>query len=66
MRVVDIKQEDYQVSPRVVQGASGSVVNEGVGIAQLAQSQTRDLKVASLNPGRSGKRIFFSGINFLC
>ena len=50
MRVVDIKQEDYQVSPRLVKGASGSVVNEGVGIAQLAQSQTRDLKVASLNP----------------
>ena len=30
------------------------------------ERQTRDRKVASSNPGRSGGRIFFSGVNFLC
>ena len=30
------------------------------------EHRTRDRKVASSNPGRSGRRIFFSKINFLC
>ena len=32
----------------------------------LVEQQTRDRKVASSNPGRSGGRIFFSRANFLC
>ena len=32
----------------------------------LVESQTHDQKVASLNPGRSGERIFFSRVNFVC
>ena len=37
-----------------------------VRIACLEERQIHDLKVASLNPGRSGRRIFFSRVNFLC
>ena len=36
------------------------------GIAQWLERRTRDRKVADLNPWRSGGRIFFSGVNFLC
>ena len=32
----------------------------------LVQHQTRDQKVASSNPRRSGRRIFFFKINFVC
>ena len=32
----------------------------------FAECQTRDRKVASSNPSRSGGRIFFSSINFVC
>ena len=32
----------------------------------LVQRRTRDRKVASSNPGRSGGRIFFFRVNFLC
>ena len=32
----------------------------------LVERRTRDRKVASSNPGRSGRRIFFSGVNYLC
>ena len=27
---------------------------------------THDQKVASLNPSKSGRRIFFSSVNFVC
>ena len=30
------------------------------------EGRTRDRKVASSNPGRSGGRIFFSSVNFVC
>ena len=32
----------------------------------LVRVPTRDWKVVSLNPGRSGGRIFFSRVNFVC
>ena len=32
----------------------------------LLKHRTRDLKVASSNPGRNGGRIFFSKVNFVC
>ena len=32
----------------------------------LVQRRTHDQKVASLNPGRSGRRIFFFRVNFVC
>ena len=38
----------------------------GAGIAQWLERQTRDWKVAGSNPCRSGGRIFFSMVNFLC
>ena len=36
------------------------------GIACWLERRTHDRKVASLNPGRSGRRIFFSRVNFVC
>ena len=36
------------------------------GIAQWLERRTHDRKVAGSNPCRSGGRIFFSGVNFLC
>ena len=38
----------------------------GAGIAQWLECRTHDWKVAGLNPCRSGGRIFFSSVNFLC
>ena len=38
----------------------------GAGIAQWLERRTRNRKVAGLNPCRSGGRIFFSRVNFLC
>ena len=38
----------------------------GVEIAQLVECRTRDRKVACTSPGRSGGRIFFSRVHFLC
>ena len=38
----------------------------GAGIAQWLERRTRDRKVAGSNPCRSGGRIFFSRVNFLC
>ena len=38
----------------------------GAGIACRLERQTHDQKVASLNPGRSGGRIFFSRFSFVC
>ena len=35
-------------------------------IAQWLERRTRDRKVAGSSPGRSGVRIFFSRVNFLC
>ena len=35
-------------------------------IACWLERQTHDQKVASSNPGRSGGRIFFSRVNFVC
>ena len=34
--------------------------------AQWLERQTRDRKVAGSSPGRSGGRIYFSRVNFLC
>ena len=42
------------------------IVGRGAGIACWLERRIRDRKVASSNPGRSGGRIFFSGVNFLC
>ena len=36
------------------------------GIARWLERWTRDRKVASSNPGRSGGRIFFSRVIFVC
>ena len=36
------------------------------GIACWLQRRTRDRKVASSYPGRSGGKMFFSIVNFLC
>ena len=41
-------------------------VNEGAGIACWLKRRTRDRKIASSNPGRSSRRIFFSRVNFVC
>ena len=41
-------------------------IYRGAGIACWLQRRTLDRKVASLNPGRSGGRIFFSRVNFVC
>ena len=38
----------------------------GAGIACWLERRTRDRKVAGSNPGRSGGRIFFSRVNFVC
>ena len=38
----------------------------GAGIAQWLEHRTRDWKVAGSNPCRSGGRIFFSRVDFLC
>ena len=35
-------------------------------IAQWLERRTRDRNVAGSNPWRSGRRIFFSSVNFLC
>ena len=37
--------------------------DNGYGIACRLERWTRDQKVASSNPGRSGGRIFFSGVH---
>ena len=34
--------------------------------SRMLERRTRDRKVAGSNPGRSGGRIFFSMVNFLC
>ena len=39
---------------------------EGAGIAQWLERQTGDRKVTGSNPCWSGRRIFFSRVNFLC
>ena len=41
-------------------------IEAGAGIACWSESRTRDRKDASSNPGRSGGRIFFTRVNFLC
>ena len=38
----------------------------GAGIALWLERRTRDPKVAGSNPCRSGGRIFFSRVSFLC
>ena len=45
---------------------SQSLCQPGTGIAQWLERQTRDWKVPGSNPCRSGGRIFFSRVNFLC
>ena len=41
-------------------------LTQGAGVACWLERQTRDRKVASSNPGRSGGRIFFSRVKFVC
>ena len=43
-----------------------STYHTGARIAQWLERRTRDRKVAGWNPSRSGGRIFFSRIHFLC
>ena len=38
----------------------------GSGDNSVLEQQTQDQKVLGLSPGRSGRRIFFSRVNFLC
>ena len=38
----------------------------GAGIVQWLERRTRDWKVAGSNPCRSGRKIFFSRVDFLC
>ena len=40
--------------------------HKGAGIACWLKRRTRELKVASSNPDRSGGRIFFARVNFVC
>ena len=48
----------------VVEGGGGGW--RGEGITQWLERQARDRKVAGSSPGRSGGRIFFSRVSFLC
>ena len=48
------------VTIRIKGGDLGAVV------ACWLERRTRDRKVASSNPGRSGGRVFFSRVNFVC
>ena len=41
-------------------------VYPGAGIAQWLERRTRDRKVSGSNPCWSGRRIFFSRVDFLC
>ena len=41
-------------------------IHNGAGTAQWLERRTRDWKVAGSNPCRSGGRIFFSRVNYLC
>ena len=41
-------------------------IGMGAEIACRLKRRTLDRKVASSNPGRSGGRIFFSRVNFVC
>ena len=43
-----------------------SIFSQGSWNSLLVKRRTRDRKVASSNPGRSGPRIFFSRVNFVC
>ena len=45
---------------------TGAMISGGWQIAQWLECQTRDWKVSGSNPCRSGMRIFFSRVNFLC
>ena len=47
-------------------GKKTEKVPQEAGIAHWLQRQTRDRKVMGSNPWRSGGRIFFSRVNFLC
>ena len=40
--------------------------NPGAGVAQWLEHRTHDRKVTGSNPCRSGGRIFFSRVNFVC
>ena len=41
-------------------------VDLGAMVAELVERRTQDRKVASLNPGRSCRRMLFSRVHFLC
>ena len=42
------------------------MTTRGAGIAQWSERRTRDRKVPGSSPGRSGGRILFSSVNFVC
>ena len=49
-----------------IKEVSAHYKDSSVGIAQWLERRIRDLKVAGSNPCRSGGRIFFSRVDFLC
>ena len=57
----DEELEDYCEFVTIAPG-----IPRGAGSAQWLERRTRDQKVVGSNPCRSGGRIFFSRVNFLC
>ena len=58
------KQQNNSVGNTV--SSSPTVHHREAGIAQWLERRTRDWNVAGSSPGRSGGRIFFSRVDFLC
>ena len=48
------------------QGSLFLLMDTTAGKAGWLERRTRDRKIASSNPDRSGRRIFFSRVNFVC
>ena len=69
-RLTDARRFVYSFAPVLsclIQHHSEShVACWGAGIAQWLEYRTRDRKFPGLSPGRSGGRIFFSRVDFLC
>ena len=62
---LDLVGVDYVVSGNVSQLIT-PVSRTGSRDSLLVERRTRDRKVATSNLGRSGRRLFFSRVNFLC
>ena len=56
----------YLVRPQQPQEQRYPFLSAGAGIAQWLERRTRNWKVGGSNPCRSGGRILFSGVDFLC